>query len=84
MNKKGDLLHHSIIYKILSSLLYLIAYPILFLLTKIWMGLKIEGREKDSGTLAGMSVRAAVDAAERQPCRRGRIQRFRTVWLFCI
>lgn len=45
MNKKGDLLHHSIIYKILSSLLYLIAYPILFLLTKIWMGLKIEGRE---------------------------------------
>ena len=45
MNKKGDLLHHSVIYKILSSLLYLIAYPILFLLTKIWMGLKIEGRE---------------------------------------
>lgn len=45
MNKKGDLLHHSIIYKILSCLLYLIAYPILFLLTKIWMGLKIEGRE---------------------------------------
>lgn len=45
MNKKGDLLHHSITYKILSSLLYLIAYPILFLLTKIWMGLKIEGRE---------------------------------------
>ena len=45
MNKKGDLLHHSIIYKILSSLLYLIAYPILFLITKIWMGLKIEGRE---------------------------------------
>ena len=45
MNKKGDLLHHSVIYKILSSLLYLIAYSILFLLTKIWMGLKIEGRE---------------------------------------
>ena len=33
MNKKGDLLHHSIIYKVLSSLLYLIAYPILFILT---------------------------------------------------
>ena len=46
MNKKGDLLHHSIIYKILSGLLYLIAYPILFLITKIWFGLKIEGREK--------------------------------------
>ena len=44
-NNKGDLLHHSIIYKILSSLLYLIAYPILFLVTKIWLGLKIEGRE---------------------------------------
>ena len=45
MNKKGDLLHHSIIYKVLSSLLYLIAYPILFILTKLWHGLKIEGRE---------------------------------------
>ena len=45
MNKKGDLLHHSIIYKILSSILYLIAYPILFVITKIWHGLKIEGRE---------------------------------------
>ena len=45
MNKKGDLLHHSIIYKLLSSLLYLIAYPILFILTKLWHGLKIEGRE---------------------------------------
>ena len=45
MNKKGDLLHHSIIYKILSGLLYLIAYPILFLVTKLWLGLKVEGRE---------------------------------------
>lgn len=45
MNKNGDLLHHSIIYKILSSLLYVIAYPILFLLTKLWHGLEIEGRE---------------------------------------
>ena len=45
MNKKGDLLHHSIIYKVLSSILYLIAYPIIFLLTKLWHGLKIEGRE---------------------------------------
>ncbi len=44
-NNKDDLLHHSIIYKILSSLLYLIAYPILFLVTKFWLGLKIEGRE---------------------------------------
>ena len=44
-NKKSDLLHHSLIYKILSSLLYLIAYPILFLITKIFLGLKIEGRE---------------------------------------
>lgn len=42
---KDDLLHHSIIYKILSSLLYLIAYPILFIITKLWLGLKIEGRE---------------------------------------
>lgn len=42
---KGDLLHHSLIYKILSSLLYLIAYPILFLITKIFLGLKVEGRE---------------------------------------
>ena len=42
---KGDLLHHSIIYKILSSLLYLIAYPILFLITKFWLGLEIKGRE---------------------------------------
>ena len=46
MNKKGDLLHHSIIYKVLSNLLYLIAYPILFILTKLWHGLKIEGRMK--------------------------------------
>ena len=45
MNKKGDLLHHSIIYKVLSSILYVIAYPIIFLLTKLWHGLKIEGRE---------------------------------------
>ena len=45
MNKRGDLLHHSLIYKILSSLLYLIAYPILFLVTKLWLGLKVEGRE---------------------------------------
>ena len=45
MNKKGDLLHHSIIYKVLSSIFYLIAYPIIFLLTKLWHGLKIEGRE---------------------------------------
>lgn len=44
-NNKDDLLHRSIIYKILSSLLYLIAYPILFLVTKFWLGLKIEGRE---------------------------------------
>lgn len=36
---------HSIIFKILSSLLYLIAYPILFIVTKLWLGLKIEGRE---------------------------------------
>ena len=42
---KEDLLHHSIIFKILSSLLYLIAYPILFIVTKLWLGLKIEGRE---------------------------------------
>ena len=42
---KGDLLHRSIIYKILSSLLYLIAYPILFIITKLWLGLKVEGRE---------------------------------------
>ncbi len=42
---KGDLLHCSIIYKILSSLLYLIAYPILFIITKLWLGLKVEGRE---------------------------------------
>lgn len=42
---KDDLLHHSIIFKILSSLLYLIAYPILFIVTKLWLGLKIEGRE---------------------------------------
>ena len=41
----GDLLHRSIIYKILSSLLYLIAYPILFIITKLWLGLKVEGRE---------------------------------------
>lgn len=41
----NDLLHHGIIYKILSSLLYLIAYPILFLITKLILGLKIEGRE---------------------------------------
>ena len=47
MKKKdrGDLLHHSIIYKILSSLLYIIAYPILFVLTKLVHGLEIEGRE---------------------------------------
>ena len=45
MNKKGDLLNHSIIYKILSDILYLIAYPIIFILTKLWHGLKIEGRE---------------------------------------
>ena len=45
MNKRGDLLHHSLIYKILSSLLYLIAHPILFLVTKLWLGLKVEGRE---------------------------------------
>ena len=38
-------LHHSIIYKILSSLLYIIAYPILFVLTKLVHGLEIEGRE---------------------------------------
>ena len=43
--KTGDLLHHSLIYKILSSLLYLIAYPILFLITKIFLGLKIKRRE---------------------------------------
>lgn len=42
---KNDLLHHSVIYKILSGLLYLIAYPILFIVTKVWLGLKIEGRE---------------------------------------
>lgn len=42
---KEDLLHHSIIFKILSSLLYLIAYPILFIVTKLWLGLRIEGRE---------------------------------------
>ena len=36
---------HSIIFKILSSLLYLIAYTILFIVTKLWLGLKIEGRE---------------------------------------
>ena len=45
MNEKGDLLHSSIIYKVLSSLLYVIAYPILIVVTKIWYGLKIEGRE---------------------------------------
>lgn len=43
--KSDDLLHKSIIYKILSSMLYLIAYPILFILTRIVMDLKIEGRE---------------------------------------
>lgn len=42
---KNDLLHYSVIYKILSGLLYLIAYPILFIVTKVWLGLKIEGRE---------------------------------------
>lgn len=41
MNKKGDLLNHSIIYKILSDILYLIAYPIIFILTKLWHGLKM-------------------------------------------
>jgi len=41
----NDLLHNGIIYKILSSLLYLIAYPILFLITKLLLGLRIEGRE---------------------------------------
>ena len=40
-----DLLHHSIIYKLLSGALYLIAYPILFIITKLVLGLKIEGRE---------------------------------------
>ena len=29
----------------MSSLLYLIAYPILFIITKLWLGLKVEGRE---------------------------------------
>lgn len=43
--KNDDLLHKGIIYKILSSMLYLIAYPILFTLTRIVMDLKIEGRE---------------------------------------
>ena len=42
---KNDLLHHSVIYKILSGLLYLIAYPILFIVTKVWLGLKIDGKE---------------------------------------
>lgn len=43
--KKNDLLHKGIIYNILSSLLYLVAYPVLFVLTRVVMGLKIEGRE---------------------------------------
>lgn len=42
---KQDLLHHSIIYKLLSGGLYLIAYPILFIITKSILGLKIEGRK---------------------------------------
>lgn len=43
--KRDDLLHRGLIYKILSSMLYLIAYPILFVLTRLVMDLKIEGRE---------------------------------------
>lgn len=43
--ENSDLLHRGIIYKFLSSLLYLIAYPILFIITKVVLGLKIEGRE---------------------------------------
>ena len=45
--------HHSVPFKILSYLLYIVAYPILWLLQKVFLGFTVEGLENLKGVDSG-------------------------------